>query len=45
MIDRGTLMIDVDGEVTGQVNGLAVYAVGGGEPILLMPGPHRWLSM
>jgi len=25
MIDRGTLMIDVDGEVVGQVNGLAVY--------------------
>ncbi len=28
MIDRGTLMIDVDGEVVGQVNGLAVYKVG-----------------
>lgn len=28
MINRGTLMIDVDGEVTGQVNGLAVYALG-----------------
>ena len=28
MIDRGTLMIDVDGEVVGQVNGLAVYDVG-----------------
>jgi predicted ATP-dependent protease len=28
MIDRGTLMIDVAGEVTGQVNGLAVYSMG-----------------
>jgi lon-related putative ATP-dependent protease len=28
MIDRGTLMIDVDGEVVGQVNGLAVYNAG-----------------
>ena len=28
MIDRGTLMIDVTGEVTGQVNGLAVYSMG-----------------
>ena len=28
MIDRGTLMIDVDGEVVGQVNGLAVYSMG-----------------
>ncbi len=28
MIDRGTLMIDVDGEVIGQVNGLAVYSLG-----------------
>ena len=28
MIDRGTLMIDVDGEVLGQVNGLAVYSLG-----------------
>jgi lon-related putative ATP-dependent protease len=28
MIDRGTLMIDVDGEVAGQVNGLAVYDLG-----------------
>jgi lon-related putative ATP-dependent protease len=28
MIDRGTLMIDVDGEVVGQVNGLAVYSLG-----------------
>ncbi|MBW1797449.1 MAG: AAA family ATPase [Deltaproteobacteria bacterium] len=28
MIDRGTLMIDADGEVLGQVNGLAVYNVG-----------------
>ncbi|MGD8520099.1 MAG: ATP-binding protein [Desulfobacterales bacterium] len=28
MIDRGTLMIDMDGEVVGQVNGLAVYSMG-----------------
>jgi len=28
MINRGTLMIDVDGGVVGQVNGLAVYALG-----------------
>ena len=28
MIDRGTLMIDSDGEATGQVNGLAVYTLG-----------------
>jgi predicted ATP-dependent protease len=28
MIDRGTLMIDVEGEVVGQVNGLAVYSLG-----------------
>jgi len=28
MIDRGTLMIDADGEVLGQVNGLAVYDMG-----------------
>jgi len=28
MIDRGTLMIDADGEVVGQVNGLAVFNVG-----------------
>ena len=28
MIDRGTLMIDAEGEVIGQVNGLAVYAMG-----------------
>ena len=28
MIDRGTLKIDVHGEATGQVNGLAVYAMG-----------------
>ncbi len=28
MIDRNTLMIDVDAEVVGQVNGLAVYSVG-----------------
>ncbi|MBW2443229.1 MAG: AAA family ATPase [Deltaproteobacteria bacterium] len=28
MIDRGTLMIDVKGEVVGQVNGLAVYSLG-----------------
>ena len=29
MIDRGTLMIDVAGEVVDQVNGLAVYSLGG----------------
>jgi len=29
MIDRGTLMIDVEGETVGQVNGLAVYSMGG----------------
>jgi len=28
MIDRGTILIDVDGEVVGQVNGLAVYSLG-----------------
>ncbi|MFA4915913.1 MAG: AAA family ATPase [Syntrophales bacterium] len=28
MIDRGTLMVDVDGEEVGQVNGLAVYSLG-----------------
>jgi len=28
MIDRGTLMIDVEGEVVGQINGLAVYDLG-----------------
>jgi ATP-dependent Lon protease len=28
MIDRGTLMIDTDGEVVGQVNGLAVFSLG-----------------
>jgi lon-related putative ATP-dependent protease len=28
MINRGTLMIDVIGDVVGQVNGLAVYALG-----------------
>ena len=28
MIDRGTLMMDVEGEVVGQVNGLAVYSMG-----------------
>ena len=27
-IDRGTLMIDLEGEVVGQVNGLAVYSLG-----------------
>ena len=27
-IDRGTLMIDVDGEAVGQINGLAVYSLG-----------------
>jgi ATP-dependent Lon protease len=28
MIDRGTLMIDAEGAVVGQVNGLAVYSTG-----------------
>jgi len=28
MIDRGTLMIEVEGEVVGQINGLAVYSMG-----------------
>ncbi|HKI49259.1 MAG TPA: Lon protease family protein, partial [Desulfobacteria bacterium] len=28
MIDRGTIMLDLEGEVVGQVNGLAVYAMG-----------------
>ena len=28
MITRGTIMIDADGDVVGQVNGLAVYAMG-----------------
>jgi lon-related putative ATP-dependent protease len=28
MIDRGTLMIDVEGDAVGQVNGLAVYSMG-----------------
>ena len=28
MIDRGTLMIDIDGAKVGQVNGLAVYSLG-----------------
>ena len=28
MIERGTLMIDVEGEKVGQVNGLAVYSMG-----------------
>ena len=28
MIDRGSIMIDMDGEVVGQVNGLAVYSLG-----------------
>jgi predicted ATP-dependent protease len=28
MIDRGTLMIDVEGEMVGQVNGLAVHHMG-----------------
>ncbi len=28
MIDRGTLMIDVEGKAVGQVNGLAVYSMG-----------------
>jgi ATP-dependent Lon protease len=36
MIDRGTLMIDVEGETVGQVNGLAVFSPGDylfGKPI------------
>ena len=28
LMEDGTLMVDVDGEVVGQVNGLAVYSVG-----------------
>ena len=28
MIDRGSIMIDVEGSVVGQVNGLAVYSLG-----------------
>ncbi|MEF2229505.1 MAG: AAA family ATPase [Pseudodesulfovibrio sp.] len=28
MIDRGSLFVDTDGEVVGQVNGLAVYSMG-----------------
>ncbi|MFH1912820.1 MAG: ATP-binding protein [Pseudomonadota bacterium] len=28
MIDRGSLFVDTDGEVVGQVNGLAVYTMG-----------------
>jgi lon-related putative ATP-dependent protease len=28
MIDRGSLFVDTDGAVTGQVNGLAVYSMG-----------------
>ncbi len=28
MIDRGTLLIDIEGEAVGQVNGLAVYSPG-----------------
>jgi predicted ATP-dependent protease len=28
MINRGTIMIDVDGSVVGQVNGLSIYALG-----------------
>ncbi len=28
MIERGTIMIDVDGKVVGQVNGLSVYSLG-----------------
>jgi len=28
MIDRGTLLINVEGEVVGQVNGLAIYQMG-----------------
>jgi predicted ATP-dependent protease len=30
MINKGTIMIDVSGRVTGQVNGLAVYSMGDG---------------
>ena len=28
MIERGTIMIDTDGEVVGQVNGLSIYSLG-----------------
>ncbi|WP_147821503.1 Lon protease family protein [Salidesulfovibrio onnuriiensis] len=28
MIDRGSLFVDTDGEVVGQINGLAVYSMG-----------------
>lgn len=28
MIDKGTIMIDVDGAVVGQINGLSVYSLG-----------------
>ncbi len=28
LIERGTIMIDVDGAVTGQVNGLSIYSLG-----------------
>jgi len=28
MIERGTIMIDTDGEVIGQVNGLSIYSLG-----------------
>jgi lon-related putative ATP-dependent protease len=28
LIERGTIMIDIDGEVAGQVNGLSVYSLG-----------------
>jgi lon-related putative ATP-dependent protease len=28
MIDNGTIMIDLDGAVTGQINGLSVYSLG-----------------
>jgi len=28
MIGRGTIMIDIDGEVVGQVNGLSIYSLG-----------------
>ncbi len=28
LIDRGTIMIDVDGAVVGQVNGLSIYSLG-----------------
>ena len=44
MIDRGTLMIDRDGEVVGQVNGLAVYSLGDLclESLRVLRLPHLW---